>query len=229
LVVQCQLRRIRYSITIISIVHPGQTPRSSQVNPNLLLEPNDHSLARLIRSIWTNVCNKAHDRTLLVQAIPAMLVVRILLTLKTPWTRELWAIVERTEHIVSVVSRIWYDSLRTLSNMEEFWSMHSLELFLWVRCLVSAGFALARVVIEIFAPNNDCKNAGWMLRIALKFFWYSHRRIIEPSFVLPLYFMWRDLSLTALTTISLRERQTLNYRLTLIIFFKLRSRLASLL
>ena len=107
--------------------------------------------------------------------------------------------------------------------------MHSLELFLWVRCLVSAGFALARVVIEIFAPNNDCKNAGWMLRIALKFFWYSHRRIIEPSFVLPLYFMWRDLSLTALTTISLRERQTLNYRLTLIIFFKLRSRLASLL
>ena len=84
--------------------------------------------------------------------------------------------------------------------------MHSLELFLWVRCSVSAGFALARVVIEIFAPNNGCQNAGWMLRIALKFFWYSHRRVIEPSFVLPLYFMWRDLSLTALTTICVNDK-----------------------
>ena len=68
-----------------------------------------------------------------------------------------------------------------------------------------------------------------MLRIALKFLLYFHRRIIEASFVLPFYFMRRVLSLAALTTISLRERQTLNYRLALIIVFRLRSRLVLLL
>lgn len=65
-----------------------------------------------------------------------------------------------------------------------------------------------------------------MLRITLNFFLYSHRRVIEASFVLPFYFTRRDLSLTAPTTISLRERQTLNYRL---IVFRLRSRLVLLL
>lgn len=97
--------------------------------------------------------------------------------------------------------------------------MHSLDLFLWVRCSVSAGFAFTCVVIE-----NICKNAE-----CTEFFLHSHRRIIEASFVLPFYFMRRDLSLMALTTISLRERQTLNYRLTLIIAFRLRSRLVLLL
>ena len=67
-----------------------------------------------------------------------------------------------------------------------------------------------------------------MLRIAPKFLLYFHRRIIEASFVLPFYFMRGDLSLAALTTISLRERQTLNYHLALIIVFRLRSRLVLL-
>ena len=68
-----------------------------------------------------------------------------------------------------------------------------------------------------------------MLRIALEFLLYSHHSIIEASFVLPFYFMRRDLSLAAPTTISLRERQTLNYRLALIIVFRLRSRFVLLL
>lgn len=115
-------------------------------------------------------------------------------------------------------------TLRTLSNMKEFRSMHSLNLFLWVRCSVSAGFALTRVAIEIFAKTlNGCYASHWIS------FLHFHRRIIEASFVLPFYFMRRDLSLAAPTTISLRERQILNYRLTLIITFRLRSRLVLLL
>jgi len=90
-------------------------------------------------------------------------------------------------------------------------------------------FGLRRLCFDTRGYWNICKNAEWMLRIALKFLLYSHRRIIEASFVLPFYFTRRDLSLAALTTISLRERQTLNYRLTLIIVFRLRSRLVLLL
>ena len=72
--------------------------------------------------------------------------------------------------------------------------MHSLDLFLWVRCSVSPGFALTRVVIEIFAPNNDCKNAGWMLRIAPKFFCILIIGLLRRPLFYP-SILWGDLSL----------------------------------